>query len=97
MTRAEESRSRPVEPLEEGTMATMIKLRLPTSSADLARVQSLPGLADLPLDPKFGVVPISPRESLYVVRTASVDDLDRRRRLSPEILEAYGDVRISTT
>ena len=78
-------------------MATMIKLRLNAPTPDLARVQALPGLADLPLDPKFGVVPINPRESLYVVRTGAVDDLDRRRRLSPEILDAYGDVRISTT
>ncbi len=78
-------------------MATMIKLRLPAGGANLTAVQALPGLADLPLDAKFGVVPISPRESLYVVRTETVDKLDQRRRLSPEILDAYGDVRISTT
>jgi hypothetical protein len=59
--------------------------------------QALPGLAGLPLDPRFGLVAISPRDSLYVVRADRVDDLDRRRRLSPEIIEAYGDVRISST
>jgi hypothetical protein len=85
------------EHLEGQAMATMVKLRLPPGAAHLDHVQALPGLADLPLDPKFGVVPINPRESLYVVRTGSVDDLERRRRLSPEILGAYGDVRISTT
>lgn len=78
-------------------MATMIKLRLPTSPRGLASVQALPGLTDLTLDPKFGLVPISPRDSLYVVRTDSVDDLDHRRELSPEIIGIYGDVRISTT
>lgn len=78
-------------------MAAMIKLRLPASTNDLASVQTLPGLADLTLDAKFGVVPISPRDSLYVVRTDSVNDLNRRRELSPEIIEVYGDVRISTT
>ena len=77
-------------------MAVMIKLRLPESVKDLASVQALPGLADLALDAKFGLVPLSPRESLYAVRTEAIDNLDRRRRLSPEIVEAYGDVRIST-
>jgi hypothetical protein len=78
-------------------MAVMIKLQLPKSIEDLASVQSLPGLSDLTLDSEFGLVAISPRDSLYVVRTDFVDDLDRRRQLSPEIIEAYGDVRISST
>jgi hypothetical protein len=78
-------------------MAVMIKLRLPGPTRDFESVQALPGLAGLPLDPRFGLVPIRPRDSLYVVRTAAlIDDLDRRRRLSPEIIEAYGDVRISS-
>ena len=78
-------------------MATMIKLRLSFPHADFATVQALPGLSDLQLDSNFGIVQISPRESLYVVRTGQVDDLNRRRKLSPEIIEAYGDVRISTS
>jgi hypothetical protein len=78
-------------------VATMIKLKLPPSMADMASVQSLPGLADLPLDRRFGLVSINPRESLYAVRTEAVDNLDRRRELTPEILGAYGDVRVSST
>jgi hypothetical protein len=31
-----------------------------------------------------------------VVRTEAIDNLDRRRKLSPEIVEAYGDIRIGT-
>ena len=77
-------------------MAVMIKLRLPGQTRDFESVQALPGLAGLPLDSRFGLVPISPRDSLYVVRTDRMDDLDRRRRISPEIIEAYGDVRISS-
>ena len=76
-------------------MAVMIKLRLPETIQDLSSVQALRGLADLPLDQKFGLIPLSPRDSLYAVRTTSVDDLERRRQLSPEILEAYGDIRIT--
>ena len=76
-------------------MSVMIKLRLPEAVKDFGEVQSLPGLADLQLDQDFGLIPLDPRSSLYAVRTADVDDLDRRRSLSPEIVEAYGDVRIS--
>jgi hypothetical protein len=78
-------------------MAVMIKLQLPGPTRDFESVQALPGLAGLPLDPGFGLVRIRPQDSLYVVRTEHMDDLDRRRRLSPEIIEAYGDVRISST
>jgi hypothetical protein len=78
-------------------MAAMIKLRLPAGPHDLSEVQALPGLAGLRLDPKFGIILISPRDSLYVVRADAVDDLERRRGLSPEILGAYGDVRIAPT
>jgi len=77
-------------------MAVMIKLRLPGSNRDFESVRGLPGLAGLPLDPGFGLVPIRPRDSLYVIRTDHIDDLDRRRRLSPEIIQAYGEVRISS-
>jgi hypothetical protein len=78
-------------------MATMIKLRLPPSLHDFASVQKLPGLAGLSLDVRFGLVPIKPDEGLFVVRAASVPDLDRRKKLSPEILGSYGDTRIGTT
>jgi len=76
---------------------TILTLRLPDSPS-LAQVQALPGLQDLPLDADYGVVCISPRASEYVVRTAApVTDLAKRRSQSPEILEAYGDVRIEPT
>ncbi len=77
-------------------MSSMIKLRLPESLGNFESVQALPGLADLNLDSKFGLIAINPRESLYVVRTDSVDDVKNRRKLSPEIIEVYGDIRISS-
>jgi hypothetical protein len=77
-------------------MAVMIKLDLPATATTLEAVKQLPGLQGLALDSRFGVVSISPREHLYVVRVDSVDDLEQRRALSPEILGVYGDVRIST-
>jgi hypothetical protein len=78
-------------------MATMIKLHLPSGSS-FGSVQHLPGLAALPLDETFGLLPIDPKNALYVVRTSeSIGDLAERQRLSPEILGVYGDVRVSST
>ncbi len=79
-------------------MATMIKLHLPPAVFNFSTVQNLPGLVGLHLDPKFGLLPLDPQRSLYVVRSnEGVGDLDHRRELSPEIIEAYGDVRVSST
>lgn len=78
-------------------MATMIKLRLPVARASWDHVRRLPGLAGVRLDERYGLVPINPKESLFVVRADALDDLPKRRELSPEIEGAYGDVRISTT
>jgi hypothetical protein len=78
-------------------MAVMIKLHLPGGQATLSAVEGLPGLAGVKLDQRFGVVRIDPTNSLYVARTDTIDNVEERRKLSPEILGVYGDVRISTT
>jgi hypothetical protein len=73
----------------------MLKLQLPPGEASLARVRALPGLAGLSIDEKFGLVPLDPKRSLYAVRVEAVDDVDRRKRQSPELLGTYGEVRVS--
>lgn len=78
-------------------MAVMIKLQLSPGVASLDQVENLPGLHGLSLDRKFGVILIDPKSGLYVIRADSVNDLEERRRQSPEILEAYGDIKISTS
>lgn len=78
-------------------MSVMIKLQLSSSASDFNHVSKLPGLAGLSLDRSYGVVPIDPNASLFIIRADYIDRLDDRRSLSPEILEAYGDIRISTT
>lgn len=78
-------------------MPVLIKLQLPESLGQFHLVKELPGLSGLSLDASFGLVPIDPRQSLYAVRAEAMNDLDERRKLSPEIVEAYGDTRISTT
>lgn len=78
-------------------MATMIKLHLPAGFS-FGSVQDLPGLAGLALDETYGLLPIDPKNALYVVRTSErVGDWEQRQRLSPEILGVYGDVQVSST
>ena len=77
-------------------MPTMIKLKLP-AAATFEAARSLAGLAGVKLDARKGLVNIDPRAGLYVVfAEGGVDDLDRRRQQSPEILGTYGDVKVST-
>ncbi len=76
-------------------MAAMIKLLL-KSQSDLDSVQSLPGLRDIALDKDFGLVLINPDLFEYVVRANFIDNLEVRKKISPEIIEAYGDIRISS-
>jgi len=75
-------------------MSVMIKLRL-DSATDFASLQRLPGLQGVILDSGFGLVCINPKDKLFVVRAKGLTDLEQRRKLSPEILEVYGDVSIS--
>ncbi len=78
-------------------MSAMIKLRLDTPTTDFSSVQKIAGLADVPLDPEFGLVCLNPENHLFAVRADNVSDWERRREMSPEILGVYGDIRVSTT
>lgn len=80
-------------------MAVMIHLQLPSDRASFATISQLPGLSGLALDPNYGrtgVVCIDPARGYYIVRAASFDEPERRKALSPEIVETFGDLRIST-
>ena len=50
----------------------------------------------LEVEREYGLIPISPKENLYVVRVASYDRPDERKKQSPEIVQHYGDIKIST-
>jgi len=77
-------------------MSVMIKLQLSEDERDFNPVQALGGLDGIQLDADFGLVLIDPRKSLYVVRAAEIDNVDARKKISPQIIDAYGDVRISS-
>lgn len=77
-------------------MGVLIKLRLEKTNATIGYVSELPGMHGLELEREYGLIPISPKENLYVVRVASYDRPDERKKQSPEIVQHYGDIKIST-
>lgn len=71
----------------------LIKLQLvpPKNTLDYAR--RIPGLDALEIDEGYGLVSISPKRGLYVIRVLGDIDANQIRTL-PEVKGVYGDVRI---
>ncbi len=72
----------------------IIKLQLfpPNNTFDSAR--RIPGLDVLTIDEDYGMVSISPKRGLYVIRVSGDVDINRIRDL-PAVKGVYGDVKIS--
>jgi hypothetical protein len=79
-------------------MSILIKLCIQKKSkANLKAVRQLRGLEKLSLDEEFGLVCVSPKKNLYVVRTdseVSEAEAKERQEQNSDILGFYGDVRI---
>ncbi len=77
-------------------MNSLITLHLLAPNNTLEHVRALPVLRDLPVDIDYGLVTISPRRNLYVVRVEG--EVDRDALLAvPAVKGIHGDVRISST
>ena len=74
----------------------MLKLKLEAGKT-LDEVIRLPGLHGIEVDEDYGLVCISPKDSLFVIQVEDFDNLEQRKKLSPEIIQHFGDIRISTT
>ncbi len=77
-------------------MPVMIKLKIIKPNPTLSYVRSLPGIKGLDIDQSYGLICISPKKNLFIIRAKEIDNIEERKEASPEILSAYGDVRIST-
>ncbi len=76
-------------------MPGLITLELLAPDNTLEYVCALPVLKELSVDRDYGLVLVSPRRNLYVIRVDG--DLDRNRLLQDSHVTAvHGDVRIST-
>lgn len=74
---------------------SLIKLELEPSLADLTAVRQLKGLQNLQIDDGYGLVCISPKRRLYVIRVIGAVDADRLQAAQPRIRGLYGEVRVS--
>ena len=71
----------------------IIKLQLEKPNNTLEHVRHIRGLSGLDIDEDYGVVSISPKRGLYVVRVSDDIDINKVRAL-PEVTGVYGDMRI---
>ncbi len=72
----------------------IIKLQLVPPNNTLEHVRHIRGLDGLDIDENYGVVSISPKRGLYVIRVSDDIDINKIRSL-PEVMGVYGDVRIA--
>jgi hypothetical protein len=75
-------------------MRCLITLQLSPPNNTLDYIRGLPGLSDLAIDESYGLVAISPKRGLYVVRVSG--DLDEAALSAvTEVRGVHGDVRIA--
>ncbi len=72
----------------------MIKLQLSPPNNTIDYVRRIPGLNTLSVDEEYGLVLISPKRGLYVIRVLGDIDVEQIRTI-PEVEGVYGDVRIA--
>ncbi len=75
-------------------MPHLITLQLTPPRNTFSHVRGLPVLKDLAIDTAYGLVPISPRRGLYVIRVSG--EIDETAVLGvPEVKGIHGDARIA--
>ena len=78
-------------------MSYLVTLKLGASGPDatVAKVRAIPGLEELDIDDAYGLVCVSPKRGLYVVRVRG--DLDESLVSTvEEVTGVHGEVKIST-
>jgi hypothetical protein len=77
-------------------MSSLVTLELPPPSNTFEHVRNLPVLKELAIDVPYGLVAISPKRHLYVVRINGA--IERERLMAvPQVKGIHGDPRISAT
>lgn len=75
-------------------MQQIITFQLSPPNNSLSYVQSLPAMSEVEIDESYGLVQISPKRQLYVVRVSGPIDQDSVLAI-PEVKGIYGDVNIA--
>ncbi|MDC0834730.1 hypothetical protein AY599_11895 [Leptolyngbya valderiana BDU 20041] len=72
----------------------LITLELQTENNSLEDVKQLPGINELEIDEEYGLVLISPKRQLYVIRVSGDMDVEQLMSIQPAVKGVYGDPKI---
>ncbi len=79
------------------TMRYLITLHLSPPNNSLNYVKQLDGIKDLNIDEDYGLVLISPKRDLYVIRVSGEMDSQKLMAMQPLIKGVHGDIKIAPT
>ncbi len=79
------------------TMQYLVTLHLKSPNNSLQYVKKLPGFIKVEIDENYGLVPISPKRDLYVIRVSGDLDPAELMSIQPEVKGVHGDVRVAPT
>ncbi len=77
-----------------GKTRYLITLRLEPPQDSFEHVRQLRGLHGVEIDEGYGLVPISPKRHLYVIRVYGSIDIEQLKVEQPEVKGVHGDVRV---
>lgn len=75
-------------------MQHLITLELYPPNDSLDAVKQLAGIKALEIDETYGLVLISPKRHLYVIRVLGEVNLDQLMSAQPAVKGVYGDVKV---
>lgn len=81
--------------MKDDGMRSLITLQLPSPTNTLEYVKRLSGFKGLDIDDGYGLVAVSPKRNLYVIRVRGDIDANLLKSLHPEVKGVHGDVRIA--
>lgn len=76
-------------------MQYLVTLQLDQPTPALDQVKQLPGIKDLSIDDAYGLVAISPKRHLYVIRVSGEVNPEQLMALQPLVKGVHAEVNIS--
>lgn len=76
-------------------MQYLVTLQLEPPQNSLEQVKQLSGIQDLEVDEEYGLVLISPKRHLYVIRVSGAIDSDQLMAMQPLVKGVHGEVKIA--
>lgn len=77
------------------TMQSLVTLHLKPPNNSLQYVKQLPGFTEVEIDENYGLVLISPKRDLYVIRVSGNLNPAKLMSIQPEVKGVHGDVKVA--